>query len=158
MLHSYIDIELRADTGSLSGLALPYNGSAVIVKDGMLVQERVQAGALQYDGQGVLLTVNHDNTRILARSPDTLVLREEPSGLYFQAEPPVTRDYEDARKMIQSKVLTGVSIEFHVGEDEVRDGVRYVKRGLLSAVSLVAKPAYKQTHIEARRRRRVWRH
>lgn len=56
---------------------------------------------------------------------------------------------------IKKRILTGLSIEFRVKEQHTVNGVREIRRALLSGVAVVDSPAYENSIAEARRIRGV---
>ena len=158
MLHTYIEVELRSESGNLSGTVIPYDGRASVVRDNRIVQERIEPGALSTDGD-IALTRSHDNRIVLASTQsDTLMIVDGPKAMTFVAQPVESRDAEDTMRLIKSGVLRGVSAEFFTESERFEGNTRVIEKGRLVGVSIVHKPAYPTT-VEARqRRRRVWRH
>ena len=153
MEHLFYEIEFREDGSALSGLAIPFNKPGVIAKNGHLMQERIAPGALSYDD--VILTREHDNRAIMARTPSTLSLVETAEGIVFSASPPDSAAYRETRALIKEGVLRGVSAEFFAEQDNIQGNNRVIEKGRLIGISVVARPAYPQTQIQARARRRL---
>ena len=100
----------------------------------------------------ILLNVQHDRSRPLARAPGTMRLIDSNSVLTLVAKPPPTQEVIDARLMVQAGVLQGLSIEFHAKSERQENGVRIVSRAELCGVALCDKPAFPESVItEARR-------
>ena len=99
----------------------------------------------------ILLNVQHDRSRPLARAPGTMQLVDSNSVLTLVAKPPATQEVQDARMMVQAKILTGLSIEFNATEQEHRNGVRVISKAQLCGVGLVDTPAFPASTVEARR-------
>ena len=98
----------------------------------------------------ILLNIQHDRSRPIARTPDTMTLADTTSMLTLTAKPPDTTEVRDAKLMVQAKILTGLSIEFNATEHAHRNGVRVVSRAELVGVGLVDTPAYPASTVEAR--------
>ena len=99
----------------------------------------------------ILLNVQHDRSRPLARAPGTMQLVDTNSVLTLVAHPPDTTEVRDAKLMVQAKILTGLSIEFNATEHAHRKGVRVISRAELVGVGLVDTPAFPASTVEARR-------
>ena len=99
----------------------------------------------------ILLNVQHDRSRPLARAPGTMQLVDSNSVLTLVAKPPATQEVQDARMMVQAKILTGLSIEFTALEQEHRNGLRVISKAQLCGVGLVDTPAFPASTVEARR-------
>lgn len=98
----------------------------------------------------ILLNVQHDRSRVLARAPGTMRLIDSNSVLTLTAKPPDTAEARDAKLMVRAGVLQGLSIEFNAKEQEQRNGVRVISRAELVGVGLVDRPAYPESTVEAR--------
>ena len=99
----------------------------------------------------ILLNLQHDRARMLARAPGTMVLTDTQSMLTLVAKPPDTQEVRDAKLLVQAGVLQGLSIEFNAKEQEHRDGLRVISKAELVGVGLVDRPAYPESVVEARR-------
>ena len=111
------------------------------------------------DLSGVLLLYAHDFNNILARvDANTLSLKVDQKGLYFEATLPDTTLAHDVYNNIQAGNVKGVSIGFNIasGGDswDYRDGetvhtITQIER--LNELSLTPIPAYTQTSVEVQR-------
>lgn len=99
----------------------------------------------------ILLNVQHDRSRPLARTPQTMLLNDSTSMLTLVAKPPPTQEVMDARLMVQAGILQGLSIEFNAREQEHRNGVRIISKAELVGCALVDRGAYPDSIVEARR-------
>ena len=99
----------------------------------------------------LVLNVQHDRGRPLAKSPGTMRFVDTASMLSMVASPPDTAEARDAKLLVQAEILTGLSIEFHAIEQEHRDGLRIIRKAQLTGVGLVDEPAYVTSTVEARR-------
>ncbi|RND64624.1 phage major capsid protein, HK97 family [Lacticaseibacillus paracasei] len=111
------------------------------------------------DLSSVLLLYAHDFNNILARvDANTLSLKVDQKGLYFEATLPDTTLAHDVYNNIQAGNVKGVSIGFNIasGGDswDYRDGetvhtITQIER--LNELSLTPIPAYTQTSVEVQR-------
>lgn len=146
--------ELRAAGRKLHGLAAPYNSPASI---GSYV-ETIKPGAMRASlaaGKDVLALLDHDPTRLLARSSNgTLRLTETDQGLSFELDAPDTQLGRDAVTMAEAGLLGGVSIGFRVakgGDVWPTPTTRHLLAVDLVELSLIqAFPAYGATSVQAR--------
>jgi len=137
----------------ISGVVMRYGAEATI---GGAFRERVEAGALGTP-QDVILNIQHDRARPIARQGHGLHLVDSGEALEMRAELPRTRDAEDALAMVEAGLLQGLSVELRVEADEwTRDAtgghLRTIQKALLSGIGLVDKPAYTASELEARAR------
>ena len=146
------DIEFRfapvvLEGNSLKGVVMRYGE----VSEGAPRPERFLPGAFIYDD--VILNVQHDRARPIARTGGGgLILADTDEALTLAAELPETREAADALALVRSKVLRGLSVEFRAVREKIDPGgVRVIESAILSGVGLVDKPAYKASHVEARR-------
>ena len=133
----------------LSGLALPYNRIADVVKNGRRVRERFSPGSAHSTGQACL-NVQHERGRAIARQPDTLTLEKRAGGLFIHATLPETREADDTLTLVKSKILRGLSIEFHALKESRVDGVRVIQSALITGVGVVDSGAYPGTSVDVR--------
>ena len=114
-------------------------------------RETFKPGAFgDVSGLDVLLNVQHDRNRAIARTPATLTLSDGPDALRVLATLPETREADDALTNVRAGVLRGLSLEFRVGDAPMIDGVRTVRRAGLLGFGLVDAPAYPASTVEAR--------
>ena len=104
--YRYADLaEVKGRT--LRGVLLRYGDVAKGYK------ERILAGAFgDLSSADILLNLQHDRGRPLARTGGGLTLTDGPEHLQVTAVLPETRDADDALKLIESGVLRGLSCEF----------------------------------------------
>lgn len=138
-----------SDTGvCFRGTAVPYDSLSVTLRDRRRpYKERIQPGALRWDGNTVL-HLQHDHSGIpLARvSSGTLRFSETPAGLTFEADLPECRS--DLREALRRGDLDGsVSIGFRCDDDSWQHGkstsLRTVRSAELVELSIVTAGAYK---------------
>ena len=138
--------EVRAEGRRLSGVAVRY-GDVARMPWGL---ERIEAGA--FDIGDVVLNVQHDRGRIIARTPQTLRLRDGPDELRVAAELPATREADDTLALVRAGVLQGLSIEFQCDGDRMEGNTRVIERGKLVGCAVVDRPAYPASAVAARAR------
>ena len=139
--------ELRADGDSLTGVAVRYGDIATI--GGQL--ERFEPGAFgNVAALDVILNVQHERTRPIARTGGGLTLQDGPESLRMAAALPTTQDAADALELVRSGVLRGLSVEFRAIRETFENGVRVIHEALLTGLGVVDKPAYPASVVEAR--------
>ena len=144
--------ELRAKGRRLEGYAALFGVEARI---GEGFTETIAPGAFAASlasGRDVLALVDHDATRLLARTRSrTLRLSEDARGLAFDLDLPDTQAGRDVLALAERGDLGGMSFGF-MAQDERRDGNhRELRQVELFEVSVVAAfPAYEGTTIAAR--------
>lgn len=155
-------LERRSDDGAsrkVSGYAAVFNQ---FTKIGHYFEERIAPGA--FDGcnfDRCVLNFNHDNSQLLARtSSETLRLKVDEKGLYFEADLPDTTLAGDILKLIERGDITGCSFAFVVRASEWKwisdeDPSKLDQRTITEIsevydVSVVTHPAYEQTSVDAR--------
>ncbi len=150
--------ELRAAGRRLSGYAVTFGTPATIGS----FTESIRAGSFTASlatGRDVLALVDHDPSRLLARTGSgTLRLSQDARGLAFDLDLPETTLGRDILAMADRRDLGGMSFGFHVpaGGDTWSGPARNVRQ--ITAADLVeisvvqAFPAYSQTTVSARAR------
>lgn len=146
-------LELRAKDRRLEGYAAKFNTEARI---GDFI-EVIAPGAFRASlksGRDVLGLVDHDPTKLLARTKSGhLTLEEDSSGLAFSLQVPNTQAGRDAIELAERGDLGGMSFGFLVPEGgEAWDGNRRTLTAIdLHEISVVsAWPAYPETTVNAR--------
>lgn len=100
-----------------------------------------------------VLNTDHDDTQKYARTPDTLSLRADETGLYFQSEPlPNTTKANDLIAEIQHGLYKGMSFAVYPGKtrfveegDQIIEEYHTVDR--LLDVSVVTRPSFPDTEV-----------
>ena len=142
--------EASAEGSRLSGYAAVFRSASLPLPSprGEFV-ETIEPGAFRRSlaASTVWAFYGHDETWPLARTPDTLALREDSRGLAFDLTLPDTTQGRDVRELLAAGVLDGaMSFGFRTKADkwERRDGVLH--RTLLDVdlveVSIVKEAAY----------------
>lgn len=123
--------------------------------------EEIAPGAFdETDMSDVRALFNHDDNKILARTPGTLSLEVDAKGLRYEFSMPHTTYGDDLIESMSRGDVSQSSFGFTVEEDEViyRDNEkllplrRILKIGRLFDVSPVTYPAYPETTSEVRSR------
>lgn len=145
--------ELRQeDDRVLSGTIIRFNDEADI---GGVFRERVNPGAFVIRGD-MILNASHDRARPLSRMGGAeqaiLTVRETTEAITLRARVADTTIGNDALTNVRMGLLTGFSVEMAVHEDDWREDatIRIIKRATMHGVSLVDRPAYPQSSVEAR--------
>ena len=146
--------ELRAAGRKLTGYAATFGTPAAIGG----FTESIRAGAFTASlavGNDVLALMDHDPTRLLARTGSgTLRLSEDSRGLAFELDVPDTQLGRDVLTLAERRDLGGMSFGFRVKDEAwpARDR-RELRAVELVEISVVqAFPAYSQTSVAARAR------
>lgn len=132
-------------------------GTAIVfdqMSDDLGFREVMLPGSVEF-ADDVLLDFDHQTQYVLGRqSNGTLDITVDERGVHFEARPPKTSWVNDLLVSMRGGFINQCSFMFRPVEDDwgVVDGevVRYVKRALVMALSIVSMPAYPQTTAEAR--------
>lgn len=139
--------EIRAQDGNLTGTVLRYGDVATIGGQ----PERFEPGAFgNVAALDVILNVQHERTRPIARTGGGLSLSDSPESLRMAAELPQTRDAADTLELVRTGVLRGLSVEFHAIRETFEHGVRVIQEAVLTGLGIVDRPAYAESTVEAR--------
>ena len=155
----YAEFRAEAEGRRLLGTLIKY-GDVAMIPGG--IKERFMPGAFgDVAALDVILNGHHDRARPLARTGGAgLVLEDSADALTMTATLPSTRDADDTLELVRTHVLRGLSIEFKALSEHMEAGpTRIIDRARLGAVAIVDKPAYSQSSVEARARRkkrRTW--
>lgn len=145
--------EVRAAGRRLEGYVATFDTAAQIGS----FTESIRAGAFRdtlADGHDVIGLVDHDPSRVLARTKSgTLRLVEDTRGLAFDLDMPDTQAGRDVLELAKRGDVGGMSFGFSVSKDgEAWDGTKRELRAVdLYEVSVVlAWPAYSNTTVNVR--------
>ena len=153
MITTSDQIRQAGEGKAISGLAAPYNQPADI---GEFV-ETIRPGAFSRtlrEQPDVLLLHSHNYAAVLGRTGVNLRLFETQRGLEFAADDLVTQLAFDALRDIRRQIIRGVSFGFIVvADDWTTDSNGKLQREIfdldLDEVSIVSRPAYRQTYVQA---------
>ena len=141
-------VEIRAvgDDYELTGTVMKYADRANFGR----WEERFEPGALKPADDGVVLNQQHDRRAALARSPDTLTLKDGPEAMRMTAKLPATALAGDVVALVRSKVLRGLSVEFHAKREQWAGRTRIIKEAVLTGLAVVDRAQYGAADVEAR--------
>lgn len=138
-------IELRAEGRRLVGTVVDYRDTA----DRQVFMERFVPGSL--DVSDVLLYAQHERGQPLARTPTTMQLTDTPEALTMVATLPATRLADDVLRLVEARVLRGLSMGFVCVRDRYEGDTRVVERAVLDHVGVVDRPSYDESLVSVRR-------
>ena len=144
--------EIRTQGRKLEGYAATFGNETRIANFTEVIRPGAFSRTIQ--GRDILALVDHDQTKVIARTKSgTLRLREDSHGLAFELDIPETQAGRDVLALAERGDLGGMSFGFTVPED----GELWTrnKRELLAVdlheISVVsAWPAYDGTEVHAR--------
>ena len=148
-------IEHQDDTVTLHGYVTKYNERSQFMGFYEQVDKKAFDNTLKNDNN-VFALYNHDWNKILGSTRNgTLKLETDDIGLKFTLQPKANTSFlNDARELVDSGELRGMSFGFIVKEDdwESRDGqdIRTLKDVDLREVTLTAIPAYESSEVALR--------
>ena len=129
----------------ISGTLLRYGDIAVLGD----IRERVSKGAIKIwdDRHGVTMNVQHDRTKLLARTGAGLDLAFGEGGVLFKAVLPKTALCDEALDMVDNNLLRGCSVEYEFRSVEWEGNLRIVNDARLHGMALVDTPAFPDSEI-----------
>ena len=151
----YCELRYDPEKRKLTGVAMRYGD---VAKFPWGERETFEPGAFgEVGGLDVIMDLNHDRGRPLARTQGGgLVLTDSTTELRAEVVMPETREADDAMELVKTKVLRGLSVAFvpeeWVTRDEGKMTTTVITRATLLRVSLVDKPAYPKSRVDARRK------
>lgn len=144
---------------TVSGYAIRFNEDSAF----MGFTERISPSALpasMLENADIFAYFNHDWSKVLARTPNSLKLDLRNDGLYYEFEAPNTQDGNDLLEHIKRGEMYGTSFAFSLSEDgsgevwtKQEDGTylrEIVMFDALYEISPVYTPAYPTTSVSAR--------
>lgn len=175
--HGGLELRRKPDGSARLQGRFPYNSRAVLSdggRTGRPRKEQFAPGAFRHSvetDQEVHLLVGHSFDRPLAsRGAGSLILEDTPDALMFNAtiaaEMMDVTHVRDALSAMAAGLIVGISPGFRippqqtvpnaeeVTEEDPAEGralIRTIFEAILFEISLVARPAYSETEIEARR-------
>ncbi len=153
--HRAIAVELRAAGRQLVGYAATFGTPAQIGGFSESIAPGAFRSTLAASGKDVLALVDHDPSRLLARTASgTLRLREDTRGLAFEIDLPDTQLGRDLLALAERRDLGGMSFGFRPLDEAWPSRTQRELRAVdLVEISVVqAWPAYSQTSVSARAR------
>ena len=134
--------ESRQSPGRIVGTLLTYGE---VARDR---REMFLDGALRWPEAGFNINEQHDRRQSVVRAIPYL----DGKAIKIDAKVPDTQRGRDALTNIREGVYTGLSIEFGAEQEEYRQGLRIIKRGILGAAALVDRASYGGSVVEVRER------
>ncbi len=142
--------DLARGLGTVRGAAIIWGDVARLGRGAFALREQFKRGALTPYNRGVIASVQHDRSQLLAQYPNGgLRLDSRDRGYFVEIDLPDTTVGRDAAALIDRGALRGLSIEFV--DEKIRDrGHRdiVIERATITGVSIVDRPAYPQSEIE----------
>ena len=133
------------DSRILQGCVITYGEIGV----GDYGPERFTPGSLEVNPD-IILNVQHDRGRPIARTPDTLQLVDSAEALTLRADVPETREGSDALVAVRKNILQGLSLEFRQAKFTMQGGIRTITSAKLTGIGLVDTGAYEGSKVETR--------
>ena len=147
--HRFAELRALAEGSRvLEGDAVVYGDEARIGR----ARERIEPGAFAPLRELVYLVVQHARGEPIARRGRGLALQDGPDRLAMRAELPATPRADQALADVREGLLTGLSVEMVVREEEWAGDLRIIRRADLVRLSLVDVPAYGRSEVVARER------
>lgn len=144
----FYELRFDAEKRELRGTAMRYGD---IAKLPWGEKERFVAGAFAGSLSDIILNVQHDRGRPLARTGGGgLRMDDSATELRLEAVLPKTREADDVIELVRQKILRGFSVEFLPISHRVVDGVTVIEKAELRNVGLVDRPAYRQSKVQPR--------
>lgn len=136
----------RLSPGIIHGRLVTFGEWADI---GGLFRERVAAGAMRAASR-VVANVQHVRSRPLAATGPNggLVLTTSDAGIDAAIRLPDTQDGRDAATLCREGVLTGLSLEMAVSDDQWAGIDRTIRAATFDRIGLVDTPAYPGSVLE----------
>jgi uncharacterized protein len=147
------NLEIADDAGSISGYAAIYDS---LSQDLGGFREKIAPGAFgELDGKDVRALWNHDPQYVLGRTvPQTLRVRPDDVGLYFEIDAPDTSWARDLLVSMKRGDVNQMSFGFDTLADEWQNDnggrIRTLQSVELYEISVVTFPAYLATSATAR--------
>ena len=141
-----------ASPGSIKGKVVTYGEPALI---GNQFEERFDSGCFG-EITDVLVNIQHDRKRPVARQGNDLILDNSETSLLATIDLTGTENGKEARAMIEREILRGFSSEFVCNVDEWNGNQRVIKEAELCGIGIVDKPAYCGSTIDEIRQFAPW--
>ena len=136
----YQEDETRLTPGRLVGTLMTYGERA---KDRA---EMFADKALTFPPNGIVIDEQHNRQAPILRVMPTV----ENGVVMVDAPFPDTQRGRDAATNVRLGILTGLSVSFHSEVEEMRNGVRVIKKAYVPRAGLVDDPSYKGSKAEVR--------
>lgn len=148
MIKRSFNLSLRAEKESaLSGYAFKFNE----VADGFFGKERFDPGLNITFNKRCFLFRDHNPERLLAKLGENLEMQSDDTGLYFRVSTlPDTQLAKDTITLVKNEILTGVSVGFRSVSERMDDNIRVFEQIEVFEISLVPRPYYESSEVQAR--------
>ena len=146
-------VELRQEGRRLSGVAILYRAEAKILS----FRERFEPGAFgNVGGLDVILNRQHRRDAPLARTGGGgLDLTDSAESLRISADLAETRDANDVLKLVEAKILRGLSLEFRAIKETWTGDLRTISKATLSGIGVVDSAAYSDSTVSLATRNKL---
>ena len=111
-------------------------------------REMFEAGSLRFPPQGLLVDEQHNRLAPILRAIPIV----DGNTVRIDHPFPDTTRGRDAATNLRERVLTGLSVSFYAEQEEMRNGVRVIKRAYAPRAGLVDSPSYSSSTAEVRER------
>lgn len=152
-----IEPNTNSDSRTIEGYASVFSEDYTCICDrwGDKFYERIVKGAFVKsiaNENDKFFLIDHDYTRVVARSGVNMELREDEKGLYVKADLPNTTEANDLLEMVRSRLIQGMSFGFSIVKDKVRWDDEYtmyrdIEEVELYEVTATTQPCYADTEI-----------
>lgn len=140
----FVEFRVEDEGRTLTGPVLVYGDEARFGD----WREQFAPRSLRYDD--VIVNLQHDRNRPIARTGAGLSLTDGPDALRARIALPDTAYAREARELVNARLLRGFSIEFRAIRDTWEGQSRTVHEAELSGLALVDRPAYPESVIAMR--------
>ena len=139
-------VEFRADGEDLVGTVVRYGDRASIAGEWT---ETFAKGSLKVAAD-VIMNLQHDRSQPVARTGAGLTITDTGSSIEARVRLPDTVYGRQARELVDSKILRGLSVEFRSKKDKWEGRNRTVLDAEMLGVAIVDRPAYPGSTIAQR--------
>ena len=148
MTERRFELRYSDDGREVTGTAIKYGDVATLPWG----RERFEPGAFgDLGGADVILNVQHDRQNPLCRTDGGgLFLSDDGGELSIKADLPETTAGNDTLTQVRGRVLRGLSIEFIPTKHRFEGDVQVIEAAVLDSISIVDRPAYPESTIQAR--------
>ena len=136
----YSEDESRQTPGRLVATLMTYGEQA---RDR---REMFDVGSLRFPPQGLLIDEQHNRQAPILRAMPIV----EGNTIRIDHPFPDTQRGRDAATNLREGVLTGLSVSFVAEQEEIRNGIRIIKRAYAPRAGLVDSPSYTGSKAEVR--------
>lgn len=139
-------VQCRAEGTSIAGTLLRYDDTADL---GGGIKERFLPGSVRWESVG--LNLQHDRSKPVARTPDSLEISDDGEQITLRAEP-VGPYADEALQLVRAGLLTGLSVEFMPARQRWDGNTLVIAEAELVGAGLVDRAAYPESSASVRHR------